>query len=126
MGEAPNTTSDILRHKRMLRAEIARSRRRIDVAVRGVRREAGRLSSWQTYVRRFPGGAIGVAFGVGLLLSAGLRPTRVVRWLGAGIVRRATRRSASQLMAELASIWGEAAAKSTKRSEAAKGRRDGN
>jgi len=63
---------DVARRKRRLRLQIARDRRAIERHARRLSRETGRLMSWRTPVRALPLTALGAAFGVGFLLSAGL------------------------------------------------------
>lgn len=97
------------RAKRELRLRIGRLRRRIDGRLHASRREAGRLTSWRTYVARFPGGALAAAFGVGLALAAGMSGPRLLRLVGLRLVQQGTREVGSRLWAELASIWAESA-----------------
>ena len=70
------------RTARELRQQIGRLRRRIDGRLRAAGRETRRLTSWRTYVKRFPGCAVLTALGTGLILSAGLSAHRIARWLG--------------------------------------------
>jgi hypothetical protein len=97
------------RAKRELRLRIGRLRRRIDGRLHASRREASRLTSWRTYVARFPGGALAAAFGVGLALAAGMSGPRLLRLLGLRMVRQGAREVGSRLWAELASTWAASA-----------------
>jgi hypothetical protein len=112
MGNASLSENDVRRRKRLLRLDIARSRRRIDAAVRGTQREGRRLASWRTYARRFPAGSLAAAFGVGLIVSVGLRPSKLIRRAGTRMLRRSARHAAAGLLAEVGRIWQEAAADS--------------
>lgn len=69
---ASSKIAEDARERRALRAEIGRHRRLINARVAGVRREAKELTSWRTYVGRYPLAALGGAFGVGWAVSAGL------------------------------------------------------
>jgi hypothetical protein len=93
------------RAKRDLRLRIGRLRRRIDGRLYASRREASRLTSWRTYVARFPGGALAAAFGVGLALAAGMSGPRLLRLAGLRLVRQGARDVGAGLWRELASIW---------------------
>jgi hypothetical protein len=54
----------ILLRKRELRAEIARTRHDATVALAALQDERRRLTSWKTYVRRYPWAMLGVSFGM--------------------------------------------------------------
>ena len=97
--------NELLRRKRDLRLRIARSRRRIDGRLRATRNSAKQLVSWQTYVVRYPAWALAAALGVGMAVSAGLRPGRMSRWLGLSLVRHAFGGFQQQFWAELRRIW---------------------
>jgi hypothetical protein len=94
------------RAKRELRLQIARARRRIDRRVWAMEREGRRLTSWRTYVRRYPTQALAAALGLGLAASAGLSPGWP-RWLGARLTRRALDRAIAKAWHELEAIWAE-------------------
>ncbi|MHC4403869.1 MAG: hypothetical protein ACYTG0_29785 [Planctomycetota bacterium] len=93
-------TDDHQRAKRQLRAEIARLRRRIDGRIRSVGREGRRLTSWQTYVRRYPAHAVAAAMGMGLAVSSGLRGGWR-RYVGARVVSRVVTRLVDRALGEL-------------------------
>lgn len=93
------------RTKRELRLRIGRLRRRIDGRLDASRREATRLTSWRTYVARFPGGALAAAFGVGLALAVGLSGPRLLRLVGWRMVRLGAREVGAGLWRELATTW---------------------
>ena len=95
--------------KRRLRSAIARSRRRIDRRLRGSRKAAGRLTSWRTYARRWPGLALAVGLGAGWILAAGLRPRFLVGLLGARLMREIAGRTPDFLARELKTFWNVAA-----------------
>ena len=68
---------EFIRQRRVLRLRIARLRRRLDGRVHGLASQGRRLTSWRTYVARFPGYAALAAVGLGLAVSVGLRPPRL-------------------------------------------------
>ena len=95
------------RKRRELPRRIGRLRRRIDARIRASQREARRLASWRTYVRRSPGNAVLGALGVGLALSAGLSARRLSRWLGMRLIRHAADHAWGQVRRELRQIWAD-------------------
>lgn len=95
------------RRKRQLRLRIGRLRRRLDGRAWAVRRDATRLASWKTYVRRYPGYAVLAALGLGMSASAGLARGRWARLLGMGLVRRAGERVGQHLWQEVQRFWTE-------------------
>jgi hypothetical protein len=97
------------RARRDLRLRIGRLRRRIDGRVRAADREARRLGSWRTYVTYYPGGALLVAFGAGLALSAALSPRGLTRWLAWRLVRQGWGHVCQAVTGELRRIWAESA-----------------
>ena len=70
MGLTSPNNLDHERHKRALRAEIARLRRRINRSWHDVEIETRRLADWRTYVRRYSGLATGAALATGFLLAS--------------------------------------------------------
>ena len=99
------------RRKRDLRLRIGRLRRRVDDRIRSTGRQARRLVSWRTYVRSHPGYAVTAALGVGLAASAGLSASRLSRWLGLRLLRRATEGAAGRFWQELGQIWADSVPK---------------
>lgn len=97
------------RCKRDLRLRIGRLRRQIDGRICGARREVGRLVSWRSYVRSYPGYAVTAALGIGLAVSAGLSAGRLSRWLGLRLLGRAAEGTAGRFWQELAQIWADSA-----------------
>lgn len=95
------------RTKRELRLRIGRLRRRIDRRVRSVRHEGGRLASWRTYAKRYPGYAILAALGAGLTASAGLGRGGWSRFLGQQLVRRMVAKAVDLGFNELKNLWAE-------------------
>jgi hypothetical protein len=93
---------------RSLRRRIARRRRQIDHRIHNARRELRRLASWRTHLKRYPGGALAAAFGVGLALSGGLGGRRLSRWIGRRMVRRAVDRAGRQFWREIERSWADA------------------
>ncbi len=94
---------------RELRFQIGRLRRQIDRRVRSTEREARRLTSWKTYAKYFPSSAIGLAFGLGLALAAGLSGRRVMRMTAGSILRRSSKGLSENLVAQFGQIWAESA-----------------
>jgi hypothetical protein len=97
---------DERRAKRELRLHIARLRRRIDRRIWGLERERRRLTSWRTYVQRYPAQALAAAVGLGLAASAGLS-RGWPRLLGVQLTRRALDRAIAKAWHELEAIWAE-------------------
>jgi len=95
----------IRQRKQVLRGEIARARRRIDRRLFATRIETSKLTSWKTYVRRYPAGAVVGAVGIGLALSRGLPLGRISRHLGRGLSVWAARTVGSRVWVELLEIW---------------------
>jgi hypothetical protein len=60
-----------------LRADIARARQEIASAAEALSREVSAAADWREWVRRRPGLALGLAFGLGLWL--GMQDERVER-----------------------------------------------
>lgn len=97
--------------KRELRAQIARTRLRIERDSRAVRREAAELRSWRTYVRRYPGVSLIAALAAGFFFSAGVPSRGVSGWF----VRFATARllaslrqgGADELREWLSGLWSD-------------------
>jgi hypothetical protein len=100
---------DPQRAKRRLRLRIARLRRRIDGRVHRLDRQRRRLTSWKTYVRRYPAASLLIAVGLGLTASVGLGRGRWMRMLGLQLVRRAGRSMLDALAAEWSAVWTDAA-----------------
>ncbi len=83
----------------------ARLRRKIDRRTLAVQHEAIGLTSWKTYVRRYPLGAVVAALGLGLTLSAGLSPRRVSRWLGTSLASAAFSALRQGLWRDVMKVW---------------------
>ncbi len=98
--------------KRRLRTAIARSRRRIDRKLRGANKAAGRLASWKTYARRWPGAALAAGLGIGWILAAGLRPRFLIGLFGARFMREMSGRTTDLLAGELKRFWDSTAPQS--------------
>jgi hypothetical protein len=99
------TNDAILRRKRALHLRIGRSRRRIDARFRATKDEVRQLTSWQTYVVRYPGWALAAALGVGMTAANILRPGRIASWLGHSLVHQAFGGFHQQLWNELQRVW---------------------
>jgi len=93
------------RAARHIRLRIGRLRRRIDGRLRAAADEARRLTSWRTYVARYTGSSIAVAFGAGLALAAGLSGRRVLRWIALRSIRQGMQGVGHGLADELRGIW---------------------
>ncbi|HBO42613.1 MAG TPA: hypothetical protein DD670_01490 [Planctomycetaceae bacterium] len=106
---------------RDLRLRIGRTRRRIDARTRAATDEGRRLASWRTYVARYTGSSMAVAFGVGLALAAGLSGTRLLRWIALRSIRQGMRGVGGALVGELSRFWRE----SSRAASAAKENVDG-
>lgn len=96
---------DNRRTRRALRLEIGRLRRRIDRRVRSLEREGLRLTSWRTYVERYPAYAVAAAFGIGLAASAASGGW--ARLLGLRLTHRALDKAACGVWEELKGMWAE-------------------
>lgn len=97
--------SDLAEAKRRLRSQTARLRRHVGDRLVAIERETSRLTSWRTYVRRFPLAAVAAAFGVGLAASAGISRTRWSAWLARQMVASAAGAVRTALGSELAALW---------------------
>ena len=91
--------------KRRLRSDIARSRRQIDGAVGRLAGERQRLTSWQTYVRRFPLAALGLSLGAGITLSAAGSRRRLWRLFGPSLTNWALGTVRAGLWNDVVSLW---------------------
>jgi hypothetical protein len=91
--------------KRQLRAEAARLRRRIDRHLSGVSTEASRLTSWQTYVKRYPLATLSAAFGVGLAVSAGISRSNWKRWLAGKLFSTAVAGVKAGVLSDILGAW---------------------
>jgi hypothetical protein len=97
--------AEVLEAKRRLRARSARLRRRIDRRLATVRHERTRLASWQTYVRRFPLGALVAGLGLGITVSAGFSPRRLSRWLGTSLLGAAMSAVRQGIWRDVMKLW---------------------
>lgn len=95
--------------KRRLRVAIARSRRRIDRRLRNSRKATNRLTSWKTYVQRWPALALAAGLGFGWVLAAGLRPRFLIGLFGARLMREMSTKTTDLLANELKSFWNDTA-----------------
>ena len=96
---------DLESKKRMLRAEAARLRRRIDRDLTGASLETRRLLSWQTYVKRYPLATLAGAFGVGLTASAVISRSNWKRWLAGKLFSAAVAGVKAGLVTEALAAW---------------------
>ncbi|MBN1589748.1 MAG: hypothetical protein JW888_09555 [Pirellulales bacterium] len=95
------------RTARRLRLRIGRLRRRIDGRLRATADEGRRLASWRTYVVRYTGSSMAVAFGAGLALAVGLSGPRWLRWAALRSMRQGMHGIGRSLARELRSVWAE-------------------
>ena len=91
--------------KRQLRVAIARSRRRIDRRMRNSSKATRRLTSWKTYVERWPALALAAGLGFGWVLAVGLRPRFLLGLFGARMMRDMSTKTTDLLANELKSFW---------------------
>jgi len=97
--------AEIQSEKRQLRAEIARTRSQAAATLAALRDERRRLTSWRTYVERFPTAALGASFGVGLWL-AGARPgRRLPGMFAASLLRWGVTVARSGILNDLKAVW---------------------
>jgi hypothetical protein len=100
-----------LQHKRELRMQIGRMRRRINNRIYAARREGRRLLSWREYVNRYPGYTMLAAFGVGLAASGRFRRGQLLRTLGMHLVRQTAERAGRGLWQEIQRVWSQSGAR---------------
>ena len=67
------------------------------------------MLSRRTYARRYPGGALAAAFGVGMATSNGLKGPRLIRTICALLIRRGAETMFDGVRAELIRFWEESA-----------------
>jgi hypothetical protein len=93
------------RAKRQLRAEIALSRVAVIDQWTDLKEQRRRLTSWRTYVGRFPTATLAAAFAVGLLI-AGARPGRKIpRMVASGMLRWGMNAVKAGLLTEVINLW---------------------
>jgi len=97
--------AEILLRKRQLRAEIARTRETTRATLSTLAEEKRRLTSWRTYVRRFPSAALAASFGAGLWLAAARPGRRLPRTLAAGLMQWGIGSARSRVWSDLRAIW---------------------
>ncbi|MBL9122253.1 MAG: hypothetical protein JNG90_01385 [Planctomycetaceae bacterium] len=100
-----NTMAEAQREKFELRAEIARQRRTVDRDLQRLSSAGSQLTSWKTYVARFPAQAVGMMFGVGLILGAGWRSTSWRKQLGRWIFSAGLAGAKSISWSDLLTLW---------------------
>ena len=98
---------ELLRRKRELHLRIGRLRRRIDGRLRATKDRARELTSWRTYVTRYPAWALMAAVGAGLAASSALQPRRASRWLAGTLMHQALGGIRQQLASELQQLWSD-------------------
>lgn len=105
MAAQPVDPKSVEQRKQALRAEIARLRRRIDRQIYAVRDEKTQLTSWKTYVRRYPTWAAAGAFVVGIALSRGLPMKQFSRVFTSGLGTWAAKAARKRVIEELTAVW---------------------
>lgn len=105
MAGQPVDPKSVEQRKQALRAEIARLRRRIDRQIYAVRDEKAQLTSWKTYVRRYPAWAAAGAFVVGLALSRGLPIRRFSQVFAGGLGTWAAKAARKRVIEEIVAVW---------------------
>jgi len=91
--------------KRQLRAEIALSRAAITDELAALQEQKRRLTSWKTYVGRFPVATLASAFAVGLMI-AGARPgRRVPKLVANSLLQWGVNSVKAGLLTELLNLW---------------------
>jgi hypothetical protein len=97
--------ADVLLRKRQLRAEIARTRTSTRATLAALKQEKSRLTSWKTYVRRFPIASLGTFFGIGLWLAA-MRPGRQIsRSVATNLIQWGVASARSRILGDLLDVW---------------------
>jgi|GEM_PF-1885581 len=97
--------ADALRARRLLRTEIALSREAIGDQIVELREQRRRLTSWRTYVGRFPIASLAASFAVGLFV-AGARPERKApRLIASSMFRWGMAAVKAGLLKEVIDIW---------------------
>ncbi len=97
--------AEILLQKRQLRAEIARTRQTTRATLASLGHERRRLTSWRTYVRRFPTAALGVSFGVGLWLAAARPGRNISRSVASNLIQWGVASARARVLGDLLSVW---------------------
>ena len=97
--------AEVLFRKRRLRSEIARSRQNTQVVLAALGKERRRLTSWKTYVQRFPWAALGISFGTGLWLASARPGRRMPRALAAQLIQMGITSARRRVLSDLTSIW---------------------
>ena len=113
MAQSTVNAVSLRQRKQAVRTEIARLRRRIDRRVFAFRDETAQLTSWKTYVRRYPAGAVVAAAGLGMALSRGLPVGRLSRLFARSLGAWAARTVGSGIWAELLAVWHDSQADKT-------------
>lgn len=97
--------ADVLLRKRQLRAEIARTRTSTRATLAALKHEKSRLTSWKTYVRRFPIASLGTFFGIGMWLAA-MRPGRQIsRSVATNLIQWGVASARSRILGDLLDVW---------------------
>lgn len=99
-----NDNDELLRRRRQVRLRIGRSRRRIDRRLSATRDAARQLTSWRSYVARYPAWALSAVLGLGFAASTGGKPRRMSRRLGLLLLRRIRATFLRELWTELRKV----------------------
>jgi hypothetical protein len=98
---------ELIRRKRHARLRIGRSRRRIDRRLRTTRETARQLTSWRSYVARYPAWALTTVLGLGFAAATGGKPRRLSSRMGLLLVRRILATFRRQLWTEVRKVWSQ-------------------
>lgn len=91
--------------KARLQTEIARQRLDADRHVRRLAAESRRLTSWRTYVERFPAAALATALGVGMLAGGGWKAANWRRRLARWLIATGAAKAQTVTFNDLAALW---------------------
>lgn len=91
--------------KRQLRAEIALSRAAITDQLVELKEQRRRLTSWKTYVGRFPVATLASAFAVGLFIAAARPGRRVPKMVASSLLQWGVNSVKAGLLTELLNLW---------------------
>ncbi|HEY4310387.1 MAG TPA: hypothetical protein VGN12_13125 [Pirellulales bacterium] len=97
--------AEIASRKRQLRAEIAQSRAATRATISDLEQQRRRLTSWRTYVQQFPVAALGVSFGVGILLTAVRPGRRLPRTIATSLINWGLTSVRRGALNELLGVW---------------------
>ena len=100
-----HTIAEAQREKHQLQVEIARQRRGIDRDLKKLAGEGKRLTSWKTYVARFPAQMLAAMFGVGLIAGSGWRNTSWRKQAGQWLFNAGLAGAKAITWSDLLALW---------------------